>query len=104
MNAVELLGLFGEADRFIAGALAGGGGKRFGVVGDEVFLDPFGAAGLDAEIVEFHLGVVEEFLGVVCSGLGLAASDEESENGGNSDTQDERSHRAMIPSSPDPIS
>ena len=71
LHAVELLGLLGQTDGFIAGALAGGGGKRFGVVGDEVFLDPFGAAGLDAEIVEFHLRVVEEFLGVVGGGLGL---------------------------------
>ena len=73
-DAVELLGLLGQADGFIAGALAGGGGKRLGVVGDEVFLNPFGAAGLDAEVVELHLRVVEKFLGVVGGGLGLAAA------------------------------
>ena len=74
VDAVELLRVLGQADGFIAGALAGGGGKRLGVVGDEVFLDPFGAAGLDAEVVELDLGVVEKFLGVVGGGLGLAAA------------------------------
>ena len=104
LNAVELFGLLGQADGLISRALAGGGGKRLGIVGDEVFLNPFGAAGFDAEIVEFHLRVVEKFLGVAGGGLGLGAAGEESENGWNSDTQDERSHRVMIPSSRDPIS
>ena len=73
IDAVELLRLLGDANGFISGALAGGGRKRLGVVGDEVFPYPFGAAGLDAEIVELDLGVVKKVLGVVGGGLGLAA-------------------------------
>ncbi len=74
LDVVELLGLLGQADRLIAGALAGGGRKSLGIVGDEVFLNPFRAARLDAEIVEFHLGVVKELLGVVGGGLGLGTA------------------------------
>ena len=93
------LACFGHADGFIAGALAGGGGKRLGVVGDEVFLNPGSAAGLDAEIVQLHFRVVEKFLGVVGGGLGLRLQPVRTQqNGWNSDTQDERSHRVMIPS------
>jgi len=74
LHAVELLGLLGQANGFIAGALAGGGGKRLSVIGDEVFLDPGRAAGLDAEIVQLHFGVVEKFFGVGGGGLGLSAA------------------------------
>jgi len=95
-ESVELLGLLGQTNSFIAGALAGRSGESLGVIGDEVFLDPGSPAGFDAEIVQLHFRGIEKFLGVGGGGLGLAATGQESEDGWNSETQDKRSHRGMI--------
>ena len=64
LDTIELFSLLGETNGFIAGALAGGGRKRLGVVSDEVFLDPSGARGLEGEVEEFLFGGGDELFGV----------------------------------------